>query len=99
MGPVVATRPRSERTTSAGLVPLLSAPIPCPPGSVTPKPQPGNPKPRVFRIPELKWVGLGVVLGVGQGQLQAGGLLKDGQVAVRSPGLGILRGSTAEGTR
>ena len=23
-------------------------------GSVTPKPQPGNPKPRVFRIPQLK---------------------------------------------
>lgn len=26
------------------------------PGSITPKPQPGNPKPRVFRIPELKYV-------------------------------------------
>eukprot|EP00877_Chromochloris_zofingiensis_P008775 jgi/Chrzof1/4150/Cz14g00280.t1 len=25
-------------------------------GSVTPKPQPGNPKPRVFRIPELKTI-------------------------------------------
>ena len=24
-------------------------------GSITPKPQPGNPTPRVFRIPELKW--------------------------------------------
>ena len=24
-------------------------------GSITPKPQPGNPAPRVFRIPELKW--------------------------------------------
>ena len=23
-------------------------------GSITPTPQPGNPKPRVFRIPELK---------------------------------------------
>lgn len=47
------------RSPSAGLAPLLLAPIPCPPGSVTPKPQPGNPKPRVFRIPELKWVGRG----------------------------------------
>ena len=25
-------------------------------GSVTPRPQPGNPKPRAFRIPELKCV-------------------------------------------
>lgn len=25
-------------------------------GSITPKPQPGNPQPRVFRLKELKWV-------------------------------------------
>jgi dihydroorotate dehydrogenase len=25
-----------------------------PSGSITPKPQPGNDKPRVFRLPELK---------------------------------------------
>lgn len=30
--------------------------LPNPTGSVTPKPQPGNPKPRVFRIPELKTI-------------------------------------------
>ena len=28
--------------------------LPCPVGSITPKAQPGNPKPRVFRIPELR---------------------------------------------
>jgi hypothetical protein len=42
------------RVLAAAHAPPRTLPPPPAPGSITPRPQPGNPKPRVFRLSDLK---------------------------------------------